>query len=562
MSRMRRALVFASAVIIWILLADNGLTAENADQALLKEDTACRELTKLPNLTILSAELVAAADSTPQYCHVRGLISPAILWHMQLPLPANWNGRLLNIGNGGKAGSLVFADDRVAQGYAVANSNTGHDNGSEPGASFAFNNRQAEIDYGYRAVHLTANASRTLVKAYYGKDSRYAYFEGCSNGGRQGMMEAQRFPYDFDGIVAGAPVLNYQALNASNVWTLQRMFLGNFAGNLAFDIKHDGSYASLTKFHLLQSAVLAKCDGNDGIHDGVIDDPLSCDFNPIVDLEGKMCARDVNGDDCFTRLQVHTIKDLYDGARDSKGVRVLKGRSLGSESHWPATFIPHAGNSLTPSRFGVSEDHVNYFFYEKDPGVSMPNRTDLAATPDRKGALPEFAWWEFNIDDLTAGKADFMKTITDATDPDLTRFLLRKNGKLIIYHGWADAGGALPEVTLDYYKDVMTTTFKGDTNAARTRARLFLAPGMEHCGGGPGPNEWDKLAPLVDWVEQGKAPDYVVAIHRSAGRNDGSAGEATNERKICAYPQRAVYTGPAGRQDNPANWTQSNFTCR
>ncbi|MBI2821254.1 MAG: tannase/feruloyl esterase family alpha/beta hydrolase, partial [Acidobacteria bacterium] len=258
------------------------MAARETDRPLSEDEVACRALTRIPNLTILSAEVVAATDSTPAYCYVRGLISPAIHYHVQLPLPSNWNGRFLKWGDGGKDGDLDFADHRVAQGYAVANSNSGHDSGSEPGASFAFNNRQAEIDYGYRAVHLTSNAAKTVIKTYYGREAQYSYLEGCSNGGREGLMEAQRFPYDFDGIVAGAPVLHYQALNASNLWTLQRMFVENFAGNLAFDTQGDGSYASLTKLNLLREAVLAKCDARDGIRDGVIDDPLSCDFDPVV----------------------------------------------------------------------------------------------------------------------------------------------------------------------------------------------------------------------------------------------------------------------------------------
>ncbi|MBI2820692.1 MAG: tannase/feruloyl esterase family alpha/beta hydrolase [Acidobacteria bacterium] len=532
-----------------------------ADAAASKEEAGCKALLNIPNLTMIAADLLPASGGTPQYCYVRGLISPAIHYHVQLPLPSNWNGRFLKWGDGGKDGDLDFADHRVAEGYAVANSNTGHDNGSEPGSSFAFNNRQAEIDFGYRAVHLTANAAKTVVKAYYGKEAEYSYFEGCSTGGRQGLMEAQRFPYDFDGIVVGAPVIYYQALNASHVWMLQRMFLNNFSGSLAFDSKGDGSYENLMKLDLLQEAVVAKCDAADGIKDGVIDDPTRCDFDPLVDLEGKMCPKDANAADCFTRLQVHAIKEIYEGPRDSKGVRILKGKTFGSEFSWAANIVPHAGNSMKPARFGTSGDHVNYLLYENDPGIAPPVLNDLSYTHDTRGPLPEFAWWNFNIDDLTNGKADFMKSITDATDPDLTRFLMKKNGKLIIYHGWAD-GAAHPEPTLDYYKEVVATTFKGDAKAAREKARLLMAPGMDHCGGGPGPNEWDKLAPLVEWVEKGKAPDYVVAGHRSDQRDATGAAAVDNERKICAYPQRAVYTGPAGGQNDRANWVHTNFTCR
>ncbi len=522
------------------------------DQAFSEEELACLALTEIRNLTITSAELVPAADSTPAYCYVKGAISSAILYHVQLPLPESWNGRFLKWGDGGKGGSLSLADHRVAEGYAVANSNNGHDSGAEPRASFGFNNRQAEIDFGYRAVHLTANAAKTVIEAYYDQEPEYSYFEGCSTGGLQGLMEAQRYPYDFDGIVAGAPVKNYQALNASHVWMLQRVFQNDFAGALAFDTDGDGSFDSLTKLEILEEAVLDKCDANDGITDGVIDDPLSCDFDPEVDLAEMMCAGNVDADACFTTAQIQTIKDIYSGAYDSRGVSILKGKAKGSEFGWANQLIPHSGR--TPSELGVSGDHLNYLFYETDPGVTVPDLMDLSQTPDKTRMPPEWAWWEFNIDDFTAGKADLMRSITDATDPDLERFLLKNDGKLILYHGWSDPGSHT-EPTVDYYKDVVTTTFAGDMEAARNHARLFMAPGMAHCRGGPGPNTWDKLSPLVDWVENGNASDFVVATHSTDGVID-------NERPLCAYPELAVYSGPSGGENDPANWVAANFTCQ
>ncbi|MBI4454283.1 MAG: tannase/feruloyl esterase family alpha/beta hydrolase [Acidobacteria bacterium] len=551
---MRRLTRFTMAGFAILLAAGDNFAQGKLDPNMSKEEAACRALLQVPNLTIILAELVDATASTPQYCYVKGLIPPGIQYHVQLPLLANWNGRFLKWGDGGKDGDLDFANERVAQGYAVANSNTGHDSGSEPGASFGFNNRQAEIDFGYRAVHLTVNVAKTVVKTYYGRDPKYSYFEGCSTGGRQALMEAQRFPYDFDGIVAGAPVNFYQAMNASQVWLLQRFYRNHFAGNLAFDTDRDGIPDSLTKLNILKNAVLAKCDAKDGIQDGVIDDPVSCDFNPVVDLADKMCPGDVNADHCFTTAQLQTIKDSYTGGHDSKGTRIYKGNALGSEFAWPEHLIPHAGNKLLPARLGTAGDHINYLFYETDPGVTLPDLTDLSQVPDRKRNPPEYAWWEFNIDDVTAGKADFMMSIADSKDPDLRRFLIKKGGKFILYHGWGDTA-THPEPTLDYYKDVVGTTFKGDMKAARDRMRLFMIPGMDHCRGGPGPNDWDKLSPLVDWVENGKAPDFVVATHSTNQKID-------NERPICAYPQRAFYAGPAGGQNDPANWVRKNFVCK
>ena len=302
-------------------------------------------------------------------------------------------------------------------------------------------------------------------------------------------------------------------------------------------------------------AVLDKCDANDGITDGVIDNPLSCDFKP-----GGGSGRDDVRRECERRRLLSPLrryrpfKDIYSGAYDSNGVSVLKGLALGSEFGWSANVIPHAGNERLPDHLGYAGTHINYLFYENDPGVSMPDPTDLSQTPDKSRMPPEWSWWEFNIDDYTAGLGDLMKSITDATDPDLERFLLKNNGKLILYHGWSDPG-CHAEPTVDYYKDVVTTTFEGDIEAARNHTRLFMAPGMGHCRGGVGPNEWDKLAPLVDWVENGIAPEYVVATHSTDEVVD-------NERRLCAYPELAVYTGPAGGENDPTNWVEGNFTCQ
>jgi feruloyl esterase len=367
-------------------------------------------------------------------------------------------------------------------------------------------------------------------------------------------MEAQRFPDDFDAIVVGAPAFDYQALNMSHVWMLQKLFKDRFAGNLAFDKDGNGSPESLTKWQIVRDAVLAKCDAKDGIKDSIVDNPLACDFKPEIDLERFMCKGDTNADDCLTRRQLQTIRDIYRGPYDSKGTQIIKGLSVGSEFAWTRNVLPHAGNNLFPTHLGYEVDHVNYLFYERSPGAPMPSPNDLSQVPDKKSTPPEFAWWEFNIDDVTAGKGKFMAAITDAKDPNLGRFLKRRNGKLLVYHGWGD-GDAHPELTYDYYRAVVQATFAGDVTAARDKVRLFMVPGMGHCGGGPGCDTWDRLAPLVDWVEKGKAPDYIVGEHLTNGKVD-------NQRRICAYPQHAVYVGPSGGQNDPANWVEKNFVCR
>jgi feruloyl esterase len=248
------------------------------------------------------------------------------------------------------------------------------------------------------------------------------------------------------------------------------------------------------------------------------------------------------------------VQDFYVGAYDSDGRSVYPGHALGSEAQWLGLYVPHRGNDYTAGALGVTGDHVNYLFYETDPGVPPASLTDLSREPSRSGERREFAWWQFDIDDSTRGRGDLMKSITDANDPDLTRFLVENDGKLILYHGWSDAL-ITPNGTVEYYDSMVGQTFGGDMEAARERVRLFMIPGMGHCSGGPGPNTWDKLAPLVAWVERGEAPEAVIAQHRTSGTVD-------NERPIYAYPDRATYSGPAGGQNDPANWVRANFRRR
>ena len=534
------------ALMVW---SQSGQPAAQTAAVTESERSNCEALLQTRNLTITYAGVATTRDRTT-YCYVKGILPPAIQFHAQLPLPARWNGRFLKWGDGGKDGDLDFADHRVAEGYAVANSNTGHDNGAEPGSSFAYDNRQAEIDFGYRAVHLTSVAAKTLVRRYYGRPPEYSYFEGCSTGGRQGLMEAQRYPDDFDGIVAGAPANHYQDMNAVRVWLLQRMFRDDFAAALAFDTDGDGRFDSVRKMELLADAVLTTCDRDDGVTDGVINDPLRCDFDPARDLGDMRCPGDVDGDGCFTTAQLQTVRDFHAGPRDDQERPIYAGKPLGSEPGWTRLFIPYTGNRFAPGAVGLGGDHLNYLFYDTDPGVAPSDLLDTSRPVDREA----WAWWNFDINDVPAGKGDVMRSITDATDPDLSRFLVENDGKLVLYHGWADAL-VVPQPTLTYYDDVVETTFNGDMAAARERARLFMVPGMGHCRGGNGPDTWDRLRPLVDWVERGVAPDALIATHQTNGQVD-------NERPVCAVPQRAVYTGPAGGADDPVNWVQENFACR
>lgn len=544
---MKYLITFCSSFLL--VLLSSSAAAQSASDV-----TACENLLDLRSLTITRAGIRENQQDGSSYCYVRGIISPAIHFHAQLPLPENWNGRFLQWGDGGKDGDLDFADHRVAEGYAVTNSNMGHDNGVEPGASFAFNNRQAEIDFGYRAVHLTVVAGKRLVREFYGRTQDYAYFEGCSQGGRQGFMSAQRFPGDFDGIVAGAPAFNYQGLNAAGTWNLQRVFRDNLVGNLAVDTNGDGSLDSMNLVYLLHEKVLQACDANDGVRDGVVSDPLSCNFNPSLQLADVMCPTGSSSDSCFTSAQVQTIQDLYNGPSDDQGRQVYPGKMFGSELRWPGYYIPWEGNNMGPSKLtGVAGDHMNYLFYEEDPGMAVPDVRDIHYEPNTTAVIPEFHWIDWDINDFFSGKGDLMKSITDANDPNLSRFLIDEGGKMLIYHGLVDTLIVATD-TINYYNEMVNTTFNGSMSDAQQSVRMHLAPGMGHCSGGNGPNTWDKLVPLVDWVENGVVPHSITATHSSNGQVD-------NERPLCTYPQQARYIGPAGGADDPANWRAENFRC-
>ena len=301
---------------------------------------------------------------------------------------------MLAVGDGGKDGvvfsSNPYVQQRALQGYAVVNSNSGHDAAVEPGSSFGFNNRQAEHDYGYRAVHLSTVAAKWIARTYYRRAAARSYFEGCSAGGRQGLMEAQRFPDDFDGIVAGAPASYFQAQHVNRVWMSQRAFAKHFADNLAFDSDRDGVPDDTSKLSILTREVLAKCDSQDGIADGVIDDPTNCGFRAAVDLARHACPGDVNGPACFTKGQIRLVEDMYRGAHDTRGRQIIKGFSPGSEPEWAGGLIPHVGNKLQTGFLSNAGDFVNYLFYENDPGVTVRDLTDTTQALNTTANPPEY----------------------------------------------------------------------------------------------------------------------------------------------------------------------------
>ena len=545
--------------LLVLLLNASCATTEQASNRIDKiftrsEINACRNLVLLPSLTIIAAGVVEKRVGVPAHCYVKGQISQSITWHAQLPARKNWSGRLVHQGDGGSDGHLGFrpdphTDSWLRFGDVVANSNSGHDAGS--GSNWALHNRQAEIDFGYRAVHLTVESAKTLVEAYYRRPPDRVYHVGCSNGGRQGLMAAQRFPADFDGIVAGAPSI-FRARNFyHHLKLMQHVFRDGMAANPGWDSDGNGKPDSLAKIDMLHEAVLAGCDEIDGIRDGVIGDPRQCDFKPEEFLERHHCPGDVDGPQCFTSAQAGFVKHVYEGSSDSSGRLVYPGVNFGSEYLWDR-FIPLESNDLTPH---VLRSIVRVFqsMFDEDPGVAPADVSDVDQSVKADGAVPEWAWWEYDPDNIFADSVE-MSRLIDATDPDLKRFLVDHGGKLLLYQGW-DEPYHSSEVLLDYYRSVVAQTFDGNETQAADSIRLFMMPGVQHCFFGPGPDRWERFEPLKRWVESNESPDSIVAERKPFD-------VTVDERRLCPYPEKARFVGPPEQRNDVEQWRADNFECQ
>jgi feruloyl esterase len=472
---------------------------------------ACQSLLSLTghDYTIISATRVEATPDVGEHCRLLGVIPPEIGFNVNLP--TGWNGRFYMHGNGGYAGNppdssgtLRTASQAIARGFATAYTDTGHDNRVEPLGTFAHDNLGKEIDYAYRAVHLTAVTAKELIAVYYGTAERYAYWDGCSTGGRQGLMSAQRFPDDFDGILAGAPVLNFTDIQVAYLWNNQALE------------RHPLSPATVSR---VGDAVYARCDATDGLEDGLIDDPRACDFDPARHL--KVCAGEPStsggGADCFSAGEIATLQAIY-GGPVSHGEQYFPGQPLGAEAGngWNRWIVSDAGPTI-----GLTFADT-FFKY-------------LAFTPDD----PDYDWRDFDFE--TDPDRVTIRTMLDATNPDLAAFRA-SGGKMITHFGWADTA-LNPMMGINYYEDVRATM--GEATTADFY-RLFMVPGMFHCRGGIGTDRFDALTPLVNWVEGGAAPDRIPAARVENG-------EVTRTRPLCPYPQVAEYTG-SGSTDDAANF--------
>ena len=512
-------------------------------QPLLAQQT-CASLSalSLPHTTIVSAvDAPEGALATPAVfgggapavvparCEVQAIARPTkdseIRLQVWLPV-AGWNGKYLQVGNGGWAGQIdqTAMADPLRRGYAVAATDDGHTSeGLVPSAPWAVGHPEKLIDFGYRAVHETSVQAKAILRAFFGRDAARSYFSGCSDGGREALMEAQRFPEDFDGIIAGAPANNWSHLFTGFVWNEQALA---------------ETPIPPAKLPAIQKAVVAACDALDGVKDGLIEDPRTCHFDPA-----SLLCKAGDASNCLTEGQIATLRKIYSGAKNPRtGKQIFPGWPMGTEAI-PGGWSPWIMPPGLQSSFGNS-------YYGQ--------------------AVFEQSNWDFrtlNFDtDVEQGDAK-AGPVLNSTSPDLRSF--RDNGgKLIQYHGWGDAAIS-PLNSIDYYESVRA--FLGrfpDARRATTDPmdfyRLFLVPGMAHCGGGIGPNDFGNgrgaasrtdpehniLSALESWVESGAAPAKLIGSGKAV--NDPTK---TLTRPLCPYPQTAHYRGNGDPNDG------ANFAC-
>ncbi len=471
--------------------------------------STCENLTnlKLADITITSASVVpegpapkvvgfggdfpggASQTNIPAHCRVQLDLRPTSdsLIKMELWLPTeNWNGKFMGIGNGFFAGSIqgrMFdMPEALRLGYATAGSDTGH---QEEGGDWAIGHPEKMIDFAYRSTHEMTVKAKEIIKAFYNRKAEYSYFKGCSTGGRQALMEAQRYPDDYDGIIAGSCANRH-----IHMWT------AGVAQSVDL-YRHPERSLTEEKASLVNQMVMNTCDT---LKEGFLNNPRQCK----VDFSKLLCAGDKDDNTCLTAEQLKTVETFYGGVKNSKGELIFSGQALGNP------IPPQRSTNQGP---GVLFDIVRIAFND-----------------------PDLDWRKFDLDrDMPL--IDKAVGYVDAVNPDLSKFKA-SGGKLLLTHGWYDTG-ITPETTIWYYENVLDTMGKDQSDWIR----LFLGPGMGHCGGGPGVNRFDSIGTLEKWVEKGVAPDQIMGFGR-----DGLT------RPLCPYPQYAEYKG-TGDLKNAENWT-------
>jgi feruloyl esterase len=463
---------------------------------------SCNSLTKLSSEKVVVDAAQSTADdgfispdgkaklpALPAFCRIAVTLKPTSdsNIHAEVWLPAkDWNGKLMAVGSGGWGGSINYNSmaEALRRGYATAATDDGHTGDS---ASFVVGHPEKFIDFAYRAEHEMTVAAKSFINAFYGRAPRYSYWNGCSGGGREGLLQAYRYPEEFDGIIAGDPA--DMRRNAWALWLATKTF------------KDPADYVSPAKYAMIHQFVLRECDAKDGVKDGLIEDPASCK----VDFS-KLACKMGDSADCLTEREVKTAQTIISPEVDSSGHQLFPRLEPGTELRWARV----AGG---PEPADLFYDQFRYLVYQN----------------------PQWDWRSFDADHDPA-KANAVNKDVDALDPHLEAFA-KRGGKLLLYHGWADQQVA-PGSTVEFFNSLH------DVNGEWVR--LFMAPGMAHCSGGEGPDSFDKVAAMEDWVERGKAPARIVAAHHTAGKVDRT-------RPLCAYPQMAKYKG-SGSIDDAASF--------
>jgi Tannase and feruloyl esterase len=509
------SLIWITAVALAIAMPfprTGPVSARAADDPAAARCEALMSLT-LPESSVKQAGVVAAGAFAPDgrgrneafarlpaFCRVAMTLTPSadsnINVEVWLPL-SGWNGKYQAVGNGGWAGTIGYPAlaAGVTRGYSVSATDTGHSGNS---ASFALGHPEKLIDYAYRSEHVMTVVGKAVVQKFYGNGPRYSYFNGCSTGGRQALVEASRFPNDFDGIIAGAAANPKTHLDAWRMVMSQAM------------LKNAETLIPPAKYPAIHEAVLEACDALDGVRDRLIEDPTRCRFDPQL-----LLCKGPDGPKCLTAPQVEAARVTMSPLKDPRtGAEIFPGFEPGNELGW--------GRLLGgPDPYETAVDTYRY--------VVLKN--------------PAWNWRTFSLErDLAEANRATQGTLS-AVDPNLTPFAVR-GGKLLMYHGWADQDIS-PRASINFYSRTRQATQAPQSNA--DWVRLFMVPGMQHCGGGEGPNTFDTVAALESWVEHGQAPTSMLASHGTAGRVDRT-------RPLCPYPQVAKYKG-AGSIDEAANFT-------
>lgn len=507
-SRQTLGVVTALATLIFAacsVTTPNASSAANATSAttLDSECTALLPNTSIPNTAITSVQALTGPFKSanqvlavPRFCRVVGQIEPQVKFEVWLPLEG-WNGKYQGVGNGGMAGRIRYASLAAAlnRGYAAAATDTGHEAGPIPfDASWGMGRPDLIEDFGHRGLHVTTVAGKKITELFYGRAPEHAYYVGCSKGGQQGLMEVQRYPNDFDGVIAGNP---------ANDWT--RFYAGSHLWYSQALLSDPESFIPSAKLPLLGSAVNAACDGLDGILDGILQDPRRCQFDPAT----LTCPTDEDSADCLTTKQTKAVSQIWSGVQNTAGQQIFPGLVPGGEASPGGWGLWVTGDKpFTSLHWRGGEGFFRYFVFEDKDW--------------------DFRTFDYDRDlEFALAKVG---TAVDAADTNLQPFR-DAGGKLIVYHGWSDADIS-PLASIEYLQKVAATMAPGDD--VQEFYRLFMVPGMGHCRGGPGPDQFDALTALERWVEDGIAPTKIIASKLQEG-------SVVMTRPLCAYPKQAVW---------------------